>query len=216
MILSVSHRVSLSRLKSDCVAFMLTLSNMLTLLSTRAPSASVTSVYVGSALSAAVRRRLQLVVRVFFLVKRPRLDMLASRASWLTCTSLEVFAETSKPYPALRRGLTLFFALLAIFFGGRVFCLRGLFLLPALASVGGRVFLKSGHSISLSRLRLVSLSVSCKLGGVAAGADGSWLACVVEGTKSYFLSLVMSFQMLAAPSDNYIALVLAWSAASTA
>ena len=140
MILPVNHSVPLSRLKLDCVAFMLALLNVLTSLSTRAPLASVTSVYVGSALSAAVRRRLELVARVSFFVKRPRLDMSAYRASWLTCTSLEVLAETSKPYPALRRGLTLFFALLAIFFGGCIFCLQGLFLWPALASVVGRAF----------------------------------------------------------------------------
>ena len=150
MILSVSHSVPLSRLKSDCVALMLALLNVLTSLSTCAPSALVTSVYVGSVLKAAVRRRLDRGVSVSFLVKRPRLDMSASRASWLTCTSLGVLAETSEPYPALRCGLTLFFALIAIFFGDRVFCFWGLFLWPALASVVGLAFLKSGRSISLS------------------------------------------------------------------
>ena len=90
MILLVSHRVPLSRQKSDCVAFMFALLNVLTSLSTSAPSALVVFVYVESALSAAVSRHLELVVRVSFLVKRPRLDMSASRASRLTCTSLEV------------------------------------------------------------------------------------------------------------------------------
>ena len=111
MILLVSHRVPLSQQKSDCVAFMLALLNVLTLLSTRAPSIPVVT---------AVSRHLELVVRVSFLVKRPRLDMLASRALWLTCTSLEVLAETSEPYPALRCGLTLLFA----FAGDLLWCLR--------------------------------------------------------------------------------------------
>ena len=190
--------------------------NVLTSLLTRDLSALVLSTYVGSALRAAMRRRLDCGVSVSFLVKRPRLDTSTSMASWLTCTSLWVLAETSKPYPALMRGLTLFVTLIAIFFGDGVSYRRGLFLWPALASVVGLAFVESGRSISLCRLRLVSLTDFCAQRAVAAGADESWLVCVVAGTKSYFLSLIMSFQLLVAPSDNFIALVLAWRAASTA
>ena len=191
MILSVSHRVPLSRRKSDCVAFMLALLNVLTSLSTRAPLAPVVSVYVRSMLSAAVSWRLKLVIRVPFLVKRPKLDMLAFRASWLTCTSLEVLAETNKPYPALRRGLTLLFSLMASSLVVASSACMVCFLWSALGSLGGLTFLGSGRSISLSRLGLVSLSVSCELGGVAASAAESWLGCVVESTKSYFLSFIL-------------------------